>query len=891
MRRRSQIQQLPGKLSAYESSISKDLMRRFAALVSLVLCASALAQHVVTSPEQAFGFPPGADRKLADWTQLVSYFKTLGTQSDRVRYEEIGKTTEGRPFITVTLSAPENLAHLDEYKAIQAALADPRTTSEDKAKGLIARGKTVLVVTCNVHSTEIASSQSAALFAYRLATDNSPDVQAILQNVIIVLVPSLNPDGQQLVVDWYKKYLGTPYEGASPVVLWHHYTGHDDNRDWSSFTQIETRLAVEKVINPWHPQILYDIHQMGSNGPRIYLPPWVDPIDPNVDPLLVQEMNALGTQTALEIAETGKQGVLIHGVYDFWSPLRDYIALHNGLRILTESASVNIASPIDIPFSKLDRGIGYDAKLAAWNFPDPWKGGHWTLGDIVAYQEDAFFSIARNASTYREQYLRNYYKLGEHAIHPKDGPYAFVIPKEQSDIAATARLVNTLLIGANEVEQATADFTADGKSYKAGSYIVKMAQPYGAFGRSILEVQDYPNIPEYPGGPLQRPYDVTAQTMPLLLGVTAVPVRKAFEVATEPVHTVEVHPGTYTRVAGARGYILPDTANSSLYALFALLKSGVRAYRIAGAGQQPDTIYLPQQSRLEAALAQVAAKLPVELRAVDEVPPGPALEVKLPRIALYQSWIPSMDEGWTRFIFDQNGIPYTRVVDADIRKGDLNARFDVVLLPDNAPSAITSGRYGRGEEGEGPQVPPEFRGGLGEAGMASLRSFAEAGGTIVALNKASAVYTGKDTPVVNVLEGVPAKDFYIPGSILQVAVDTSNPLGFGSPPTVPIFFEQSPSFRVAAGVQSVATYTSEKPLLSGWILGGQYLRGTSALVNEPVGKGHIILFGFRPQYRAQSEVTYRFLFNALLYGTSRKVDLQQPEGTPGGRKPRHAQGE
>ena len=862
------------------------------ALLSLVFSVAAMAQGTITSPEQAFGFAPGADRKLADWTQLVSYFKLLDTQSDRVRYQEVGKTTEGRPFLTVTISAPENLAHLDEYKAIQAQLADPRVTTEEQAQSLIERGKTVLVVTCNVHSTEIASSQSASLFAYRLATENSPEILAILKNVIIVLVPSLNPDGQQLVVDWYKKYLGTPYEGASPVVLWHHYTGHDDNRDWSSFTQVETQLAVTKIINPWHPQILYDIHQMSPYGPRIYLPPWVDPIDPNVDPLLVQEMNALGTQTALEIAETGKQGVLIHGVYDFWSPLRDYIALHNGLRVLTESASVNIATPIDIPFSKLDRGIGYDAKIAAWNFPDPWKGGRWTLGDIVAYQQDAFFSIARNAATYRKQYLSNYYKLGKHAIHPKSGPYAYVIPAgpdAQRDPAATARLVNTLLTGANEVEQATADFTADGKSYKQGSYIMKLAQPYGAFGKSILEIQDYPSIPEYPGGPLQSPYDVTAQTMPLLLGVTAVPVRKEFEVPSTPVHTVKVAPGTFTSHNGAQGYIFHDDNNSSLYALFALLKQNFHAYRVAGLGQQPDTIYLPQQRNLEAALAHLASTLPISVEAETEAPQGSALEVKLPRIALYQSWIPSMDEGWTRFIFDQNNIPYTRLVDADIRAGDLNSRFDVVLIPDNAPSAITSGRYGRGDEGDGVQVPPEYRGGLGEAGMSRLHSFTEAGGTIVALNRASDIYAAKDTRVVDALEGVASKDFYIPGSILQVSVDTSNPLAFGSAPTVPIFFEGSPSFRVSGDAQSVATYTSNKPLLSGWILGGQYLRGTSALVNEPLGKGHLILFGFRPQYRAQSEVTYRFLFNALLYASSQPVDLQAANKLSGKGNGRHAQ--
>src|SRR6202789_2068009 len=436
-------------------------MRKVSILLLLWVSSAAavLGQKHITSPQEAFGFKPGTDRKLADWSELTTYFKSLAHQSHRIRYNEVGKTTEGRPFITVTISAPETLARLAHYQEIQRKLADPRATTSDEAKELIAEGKTVLVVTCNIHSTEIASSQSATEFAYRLATGNTPEIRSILQNVIVVLVPSLNPDGQQLVVDWYKKYLGTPYEGTSPVVVWHHYVGHDDNRDWSSFTQVETRLAVEKVINPWHPQILYDIHQMGSNGPRIYLPPWVDPIDPNVDPILVESMNALGTNTALEIGQTGKQGVLIHGVYDFWSPLRDYISLHNGLRVLTESASVDIASPTNIPFPKLDRGIGYDAKVAAWNFPDPWMGGSWHLSDIVDYQLEAFFSIANNAAGYRERYLNNFYQIGVRAVHRKDGPSAYVIPAEQSDPATTARLINILRTGDVEVEKASTDFS------------------------------------------------------------------------------------------------------------------------------------------------------------------------------------------------------------------------------------------------------------------------------------------------------------------------------------------------------------------------------------------------------------------------------------------------
>ncbi|WP_117301917.1 M14 family zinc carboxypeptidase [Paracidobacterium acidisoli] len=481
----------------------------FALAMNLALAAFAAP---VTSPEEAFGFKPGTDRQLADWTQLTAYFQKLASQSDRVRYTEVGKTTEGRPFIAVTISAPENLAHLAHYLDIQRKLADPRTTTPDEAKQLIDEGKTVLVVTCNIHSTEIASSQSASEFSWLLATGNTPEIRSILHNDIIVLVPSLNPDGQQLVVDWYKKYLGTPYEGVSPVVLWHHYVGHDDNRDWATFTQVETRLAV-KLINKWHPQILYDLHQQGADSARIYLPPFVDPFDPNIDPLLISSMNALGTNTALEIAETGKTGVLSYGVYDFWSPLRDYISYHNGLRILTESASANIASPISVPFDKLSKGIGYDAKVATWNFPNPWKGGTWRLGDIVDYQIDAFFSITNNAAIYRERYLKNFYQVGLNAVNRKTGPYAFIVPAEQQDQAATARLINTLRTGDVEVEKADADFDADGQHYARSSYIIRLAQPYGAFAKTLLEIQHYPKMPEYPGGPLQRPYVCSAPTM------------------------------------------------------------------------------------------------------------------------------------------------------------------------------------------------------------------------------------------------------------------------------------------------------------------------------------------------------------------------------------------
>lgn len=849
-------------------------MRRTILLLLSVMTLVVRSESQITSPEQAFGFKLGSDRRLADWVQLTAYYKKLANESPRIRYEELGKTTEGRPFVAVTITSADNMAHLEEYRKIQAQLADPRITSPEEAKRLIARGKTILAVTCNIHSSEIASSQSCADFAYLLATGKGPESQSILHNVIIVMVPSLNPDGQQLVVDWYKKYLGTPYEGNSPVVLWHHYTGHDDNRDWYAFTQVETQLTVNKVLNVWHPEILYDIHQMGAYGPRIYFPPWVDPIDPNIDPLLVSSMNALGTQSALEVSETGKQGVLIHGVYDMWSPARHYIAYHGGLRVLTESASVDIASPKEISFDQLDRGIGYDAKVAAWNFPDPWKGGTWRLGDIVAYQTDAFFSIARNAANNREHYLGDFYQIGKHAVEQKfGGPYAYVIPAQQTDPAAAARMVNILRTGAVEVQQAMADFDAGGHHYTKGSYIVPLGQPYGYFAKTLLEVQHYPNIQQYPGGPLQRPYDVTAQTLPLLFGVDAMAVQERFSVPSVSV--------TQAKVAShfqpsASGYLIGDEANSDYYALFALLKENVSAYRLTSASFEKGTIYIPEAPGVDEKIASAVNKFSIEIKPAPNHIAGDALKVQLPRIALYQSWVPSMDEGWTRWIFDQNGIPYTRVVDADIRKGDLKGRFDVLILPDEAANAIVHGAGGGGrrQNTDEPKTPPEFLGGLGDEGVGKLKEFVQFGGTVVALNKASAVYTSRSLGnVSDVLDGIANKDFYVPGSILQVSVDTNNPIGFGSKPTVPIFFEQSPAFKADEETKSIARYTSDDPLLSGWLLGGRYLNGASALVEKKQGAGRIILFGFRPQYRAQSEVTYKLFYNALLYSSSKAATL------------------
>ncbi len=861
----------------------KTLRTHRLAAMAVLLGISLPVAAQVTTPLQAFGFEPGTDRKLADWNDLTAYYQKVATQSGRVKYQEIGKTMEGRPFVLLTVSSPDNLAHLAEFKDIATKLADPRTTSPVEAKALIARGKTVMIITFNIHSTEIASSQTAATFLYRMATSNDPAVLNVLNNVILLLVPSQNPDGEQMVVDWYKKTLGTPSEGTAPPFLYAKYVGHDDNRDWVGLTQLETQHTAQ-LINEWHPQILYDLHQQGTDAPRLFLPPWVDPIDPNVDPLLVYSMNALGMRTAHDVASTGKTGILTHGVYDFWSPLRDYISLHNGLRILTESASANIASPITVPFDKLGTGIGYDAKVAAWNYPDPWKGGTWHMGDIVAYQMDALASLTISAANDRVQFLSDFYTVSDHAVHPAAGPYAYVFSPEQTDPAMAVKLAKTLFDAGVEVQQATAPFQAAGKTFPAGTYIVELDQPYRAFAKTVLERQHYPDIREYPGGPPQRPYDVTGTTLPLFYGVDAVAIAQKFPVQAIKLKAIAPLTGVVSAGLAKQGYILAGNGNASLYALFSLLGRGVKSYRLTGADYSPGTIYIPMQPGLAPKLAEVAKRFAVTFTPAATQVTGTAFAVTLPRIGLYKSYVASLDEGWTRWVLDTNGVPYKTLYDADIRKGNLNAQFDAIILPDNRPPSILSGLTAPGARGDSdesttPAYSAEYLGGLGTEGATALKAFVTSGGTLITDNKASGVYASlfhnaeENSTFSNALQGVPPKQFYCPGSQLEIAVDTTNPIAFGSTPTMSVFFETGPSFKLSGKAKSVGRYTSDNPLLSGWILGGKYLNATAAIADVPTGKGRIIAFGFLPMYRGLSDVTYKFLLNATLTSTSTPVKL------------------
>ena len=865
-----------------QESGGKPLHSRALASLLMVVLAAAVAQAAIPAPKEVLGFDVGEDRKLADWSQVLDYFKKVAAADPkRVRFSQLGKTTLGKPFVLLTISSAENTKKLERYRQIQARLADPRGLGEEEAAGLIAEGKAIVLITCTIHSTEVASTQTAMEFVYRLLSEGTPRHRTILKDAIFLLVPSLNPDGQEMVVEWYRKTLNTRYEGSAPPFLYHHYVGHDNNRDWYMFTQMETRLAVEKVHNVWHPQVVYDLHQMGSNAARIFTPPWTDPVEPNVDPLLVSEANMLGTAMAADLATAGKKGVVINAIFDYWSPARHYQSYHGGLRILTESASARLATPLTVRFEQLDtNALGYNAQRASWNYPDPWPGGTWRLRDIVDYQlitmESCLFHTAQN----RAMFLRNFLAIGRNALAPrKGGPFAFLVPPEQKDPATAAKMLNVLRLGLVEIQRATKTFSADGLEYPVGTYVILLEQPYSSWAKTLLERQRYPDLRLYPGGPPRRPYDVTAHTLPLLMGVKTVEVQGKFQAELEKVAADIAPPAgqvAFPSGGGQAWYLLKPASNSAYQAVNRLLKNQVEV----GRDRQGNFLIRASDQVLKPLAVEFGLNFEAAGRATEQ-----ARRLRAPRLGLYKSYVPSMDEGWTRYVLEQFEFPYTSIFDKEVRAGRLNERFDVIVIADSSTRAIVNGQPreapappagGRGERGEefrfqGP-LPEEYTGGLGEAGVRSLGEFIVRGGTLVLLNRASNFAIERlGVGARNVLADVPTRDFYGPGSLLRIRLDSHHPLAYGMDEEAAAWFEHGPVFEPSytsaqsEGVTAVASFPEGNPLMSGWLLGDSLIQKRHAIVDARLGSGHVVLFGIRPQYRAQSHATYKLLFNALFY--------------------------
>ena len=860
----------------------------FSAIFSLLLIVASVDAQII-SPEEAIGFPVGADYKLARWETITGYLQSLAANSDRVILEERGKTTEGLDFVLVLISSPENLANLDRYKAIQQKLADPQDQESEELEQLAQEGKAVVMISCNIHSTEIASSQMAMELAYQLATEDTPKVQEILENTILLLIPSANPDGLNMVIDWYERTVNTPYEGAPMPWLYHKYTGHDNNRDWFMLTQVETQLVTQILYEEWFPQVIYDVHQMGNRGARFVIPPYFHPVNPNIPPLLQRELALIGAQMALDLTSQGFTGVLSNAVYDTWwhGGFRTAPYRHNMIGILTEAASVNIASPIFQRKSSLRghrRGLSQYAQQT--NFPEPWPGGWWRMRDIIEYEKTAAYSILSIVARQREMFFTNFYKMGLDAIEKGhyEPPRAFLVPMDQRDIPTALKMLEILQRGGVKIYRANANFTVDGVEYPAGTYVILMAQPFRAHAKDLLETQHYPRRIPALGAPPERPYDIAGWTLPLQMGVKVIKAVEAFGANLAIVEKIPAAVGKL-HVEGvdfqdAVVYAFRNRTNLETVALNRLLqKGGYTIYQ-----QQRETewknLHLPRgtivlkSARIpgsdSAELRDFAESLGIEIYALNERFVDTKAELRQPRLGLYKPWVANMDEGWTRWVLEQHEFPYRNLADAEIRAGNLAEWYDAIILPDMRASRMINGHA----EGS---LPPEYVGGIGLEGMANLRTFVEQGGTLICLNWATELpteYFGLE--ITDVLESDRSSsqqsigtEFFCPGSLLRVFVETTHPIGYGMEREMAVFFKSGPAFE-ARGGKRVATYPNFNPLMSGWIEGEKRIRQKGALWDIKLGKGRVVLFGFKPQHRAQSHGTFKLLFNAIYYSVAGK---------------------
>jgi hypothetical protein len=849
----------------------------FRAAVAIVLLASPAvlaAQAVqVPTPEDYFGFRMGTDGKLARWDRMVEYYRMLGESSDRMSVWEMGPTTLDNPFLALIVTSPANHARLDEYQRNNALLSDPRGASEAQVEAAIRDGKAVIVQSLCLHSTEVAAGQTAVELAYDLVTRTDEEMTRILDETIGIMIPCFNPDGQIMVADWVAETTGTEYEGTSLPVLYHHYIGHDNNRDAFMQNTVESQYGAQIIFREWIPQAYVDHHQMGGYTARIYLPPYAEPIRPEGDPLVWREMAWYGAHMAYKMDEEGLEGAVNAAIYSGWGHFGFHwiTPFHNIAGMLTESASARMASPLYVHPEQLGGSRQLPEYEMQTTFPSPWEGGWWHVRDIVDRQKVAFVATLDIAARHRETVLRNaYLKAKRQTERGAEGsPAAYVIPAEQHDPLTMQHMVNKLLGQGIEVQRAAQGFTHEGRVYQSGTFVVTMAQPKRGvirwlLGRTFYPQNSYTIDPE--GNPI-RPYDMSADVLAEFMGVRVEPVESP---VTAPLTVVaanlEPH-GTVT--AGANGYSLDGRLNASFKAANLLWNEGVQLRRATrdGAGLMAGDIVVPASVSADLA-SRVAQSTGVDFRALGQDPASVTQPLRRQRVAMYQRYYGgNMDEGWTRWLLEDFEFPYTSLMDAEIRAGDLNQKYDVIILPDDNAGMMT----GDATRDRADDLPPEYRSGFGDEGVAALEAFVRSGGTLVTFAGAAELPIDRfELPVREIVGDLPGREFWAPGSTLHIDVVNDDPLGFGMPDrALATFFRGSHVYEALAGEESanvrrIASYVDRDVLQSGQLWGEDVIAGKAAMVGVRHGEGEVVLIGFRAQHRAQTHGTFKLLFNALV---------------------------
>lgn len=837
-------------------------------LVIALVSSSAVSQQKIQSPSEFLGLQVGADRQLADYHQIVSYFRMLEKSSDRLQIENLGPTTMGNDLIMAVISSPKNLKNRTKYQEIARKLANPGTLSKAEIDALIEEGKVIVLVSGNIHSTEIGASQMFMEWAHDLVTAQDAETRKRLEGAILLVIPSLNPDGQLMEVEWYRKYVGTKYEGGDMPWLYHQYIGHDNNRDWYMLTQKETKAVNHAIYREWYPQIWLDEHQMGSSGPRIFVPPYAEPGATNVPALMWRGVNQIGTLMAWRLEEQRKSGVIYNYAYDaYWPGATEGTAWwKNTFGLLTEMASARMATPTEIHPSEL-RGnrkglIDYAAQT---NYPNPWPGGVWRLRDIMDYERIVSDALLETAVTFKRDYMRGVASMASDSTAAAKPDEYYRISSQQGDPARAARLAHLFREHGAEVEVAN-----------NGDFLVPIAQPLGRFLTELVTKHRYPKVRPAAGTNIIAPYDVTTWSLPLMMGVDVARISlapgeiKALRAATDndwPVGGLSAPKAAF--------YAVDHRPNDVSRLINSALKQKMTVFVaqggfISGADKfDTGTVVIEPAAGLE----ELAKQYHLKLRALPAKPSAKLSRIGNVRVGLYKPYTGSIDEGWTRWLLEQYSFDVKSLENKAIASGNLRDSFDAIILPDEQKELIVEGKPKR-EEGEMryfEELPPEYEGGIGKDGVKALKEFVEKGGTLITLGVSGDLVIDEfNVPVRNVLAKVRAEDFLCPGSLLRVRLDTNHPVNYGMPQDAVLFQDEEIAYQTALSGPAVernllAWYPNEAEdiLISGWIRGAERLQRLAAAVAITQGKGRVVLLGFRPQHRAQTESTFKMLFNSI----------------------------
>jgi hypothetical protein len=748
-----------------------------------------------------------------------------------------------------------------------------------------------------VHSSEIGSTQAMNELASTLALDRSPSIERILRHVIVLLVPCENPDGLQQLVEWYRGNRGTPYEDSPTPELYHPFAGHDNNRDAYMLTQVETAHLSRIMYHDWLPEVYLDLHQMGPARARIFLPPYRSPSNPNIDPLLWSEINVLGQTMAAHVQASGRTGVLWGETYTgFWQGANSTAPWwHNIVGLLSEVAGARLAGPVDQEFA--DPAPGSLATTARrreadpgavliqppsdtqyrMNYPEPWLGGTWTPRDVVEYHLLAALGLLEGAASNHEMLSRNFYRMHQRTVErfSTGNPFAFVVPPQQTDRGAATELVRLLEGGGAEVITAAEPFVVDGRQYGAGTVVVPLAQPFGRWIKDLLEPQTYPDVRPAVGAPAERPYDVTAWTLGMLMGVDVQQIDRPF---AAPRATRSAIVGDPARVVGEGSTaVVGRSANADVTLINRLLAAGVRLawtptpVTIDGRQWPAGTVFARDVA--QDALKSAVQNLPVTVTLTDGWPDSTLIPMRLPRASMIEPWGGHSDAGWTRWVFEQHNFPYTRLRPPEIRGMDLARRFDAIVVPEIPTALLLHGM-------QGPRVRPEYRGGLEDAGIQALRAFVDAGGTLVTFGNAAELAIDRlDAPLTIATRGDDLDGTYCPGALLRITLTPDHPVTFGMASAADAMFVMNSGYmasRGADGIIPIARYATDDLRRSGYLAGANRLAGTLAAAEVPMGRGRIIVLGFRPQHRAQTWGTFKLIFNALYYAAARGAQTPPP---------------